>query len=733
MRAAVLVLISLAFTPALIAADAPREKLTLEVLFSPDPQQKVDFSGKRVAGLSWLDDDHFLEIRNDVWQVVSVKTGSASTLYDRRALETAAAKLAGLTAEDAAALTSAKSLTLAPDHQSALVNHNHDLFFVGFKPARVVRLTADPAPEVGEELSPNGRLVSFIRGHDIYLVDIDTQRERRLTHGGSEELLFGRLDWVYQEELYGRGNFKGYWWSPDSSRIAFLRLDESPVLEFTVVDHLPSRLELEVTNYPKAGDPNPVATLGVIPAGGGDITWIDTRRWQAEEHLIVRVGWRPDSSRVVYQVQDREQTRLELADADPRTGASTVLLRETTPAWVEVLGEPLWLDDGGFLWLSDHSGNRHVSRHAADGSLVAALTTGDFEVRDLLAVDGKSKALFFSSTERDPIGLDVWAIGLDGTAKRRISERSGTHTAIFNPSATRFLDTWSDFSTPPQVRLHGADGRELRVIEANPVESLSRYQWAQLERLQIPARDGFPMEAVILKPADFDPAKRYPVIQHTYAGPYAPIVRDAWDRRGRNLWHHYLASEGFVVVLADNRSASGKGMKHVWPIHGRMGEGELRDLEDVAAWIKAQPWAEPDRLGLWGWSYGGYITGYALTRSTAWAAGIVGAPVVHWELYDTIYTERYMRRPQNNPEGYASSSVEGAAAGLQGKLLLIHGTMDDNVHLQQSIRLVDALQKAGKDFELMLYPKSRHGVTDPARVYHLQRTMTDFFVRHLRE
>lgn len=715
----------------LVAQEPSKKQLSLEVLFSPDREVKVDFSGTRVEGLKWLDDERYLLIEDKSWKVVSAGNGRASWLYDRTGLRAAIAKLPGLADGDIDALSDPANMTLSSDASSALVNHANDLFLLRFAPAAATRLTFDPAPEVGEELAPNGRFVSFIRGHDLYLVEVASQRERRLTNDGSEELLYGRLDWVYQEELYGRGNFKGYWWSPDSSRIAFLRLDESEVLEFTVVDHLPSRLDLEVTNYPKAGDPNPTVSLGVLPIAGGETTWIDTRRWQAEEHLIVRVGWRPDSSRVVYQVQDREQTRLELAEADPATGVSTRLLEETSPAWVEVLGEPRWLADGGFLWLSDRSGNRHLERYDAKGTLVAALTSGDFEVRDLLGVNQKKGFAYVSSTERDPIGLDVWRVQLSDGERRRITARPGTHTAVFNPSATHFLGTWSDLSSPPQVRLHDAEGKELAVLEANAVPALGEFEWATIERLQIPARDGFPMEALVLKPANFEASRRYPVIQHTYAGPYAPIVRDAWERRGRNLWHHYLASQGFVVVLADNRSASGKGMKHVWPIHGRMGEGELRDLEDVAAWIKAQSWADPERLGLWGWSYGGYITAYAMTRSTSWRAGIAGAPVVHWELYDTIYTERYMRRPQNNPEGYASSSVDAAAAGLQGALLLVHGTMDDNVHLQQSIRLIDALQKAGKDFELMLYPKSRHGITDPARVYHLQRTMTEFFRRRL--
>lgn len=737
MRSTVLLTVALFALPAL-AAEAPKKALTLEVLFSPDNDVRVDFSGTRVRGLRWLDEDRYLRIgswsEHDVWLEVDAGTGKAKPLYDRAGLLAAVEKLAGFSATDAAALVDPDAMTLSADAKIALVNHANDLFLLRFAPAAVQRLTFDPAEEVGEEIAPNGRFVSFVRGANMFLVDLASGRERALSDDGSEELLYGRLDWVYQEELYGRGNFKGYWWSPDSTRIAFLRIDESRVHEFTVVDHRPTRLELEVSNYPKAGDPNPEVTLGVLPVAGGTTTWVDTSRWGTQEHLIVRVGWRPDSSRVVYQVQDREQTRLELAEADPSSGASTTLLVETSPAWVEVLAEPRFFADGSFIWQSDRSGNRHIERRDAKGALVKTLTEGPWEARDILAVDEKKGWLYYSSTERDPIALDVWRVGLDSGKRERLSERRGTHTAVFSPAATRYLDTVSDLATPPQVRLHNAaDGRELAVVEANRVAALGEYQWGQVERLTIPTRDGFAMEALLIKPANFDPNRRYPVVQHTYGGPYAPVVNDAWDRRGRGLWHHYLASRGFVVLLADNRSASGKGMQHVWPIHGRMGEGELRDLEDAAAWAKAQSWADADRFGLWGWSYGGYMTAYALTRSTTWAAGYAGAPVVDWALYDSIYTERYMKRPQNNPEGYASSSVEKAAANLQGKLLLVHGTTDDNVHLQNSIRLIDALQLAGKDFELMLYPASRHGIVERRRVYHLQRVATEFFERHLGE
>jgi dipeptidyl-peptidase-4 len=313
---------------------------------------------------------------------------------------------------------------------------------------------------------------------------------------------------------------------------------------------------------------------------------------------------------------------------------------------------------------------------------------------------------------------------------KRLSAAEGTHTATFSPSMAYYVDTWSDVATPPQTRLHTADGSELRVMQPNKVAALAEYRLSKPEFLQVKARDGFVMEAMMIKPPDFDPSRRYPVYQFTYGGPHAQQVRNAWGG-SQYMYHQLLAQQGIIVWICDNRTASGKGSESVWPIFRNAGESELRDIEDGIAWLKEQRYVDGARIGLHGWSYGGYMTSYALTHSRSFVMGIAGGTVADWRDYDSIYTERYMGLPDQNAEGYRKSAPRFAAADLHGALLLIHGSIDDNVHMANTLQFAYELQKAQKPFQLMLYPKSRHGISDPVLVRHLRKTMFDFVVSHL--
>ena len=720
------------------AAPGQERLLTIEAIY--DPAERVDFSGRTPAGLTWLSDTHYLlEERDGATgriRLLSVEadTGATAPWLDVAALERGLAEVPGMTADTARRVARAGRFVWNPDHTAVVMDISNDLYHYGRPPVgtgRVTRLTRDPLPESMPSFSPDGRLVAFVRDHDLVVVDPETQREWALTEGGHADLLNGELDWVYQEEIYGRGNFKGYWWSPDSARVAYLQTDESPVTEFTVVDHLPYRLALEATPYPKAGDLNPLVRVGVVPAVGGETTWVDLERYTPTDLLIVSVGWTPDGGAVVFQAQNREQTWLDLNQADAATGATRRLFQETTPAWVDVHGDPVWLDDGSFVWLSERSGWKHLYHYGADGEPRGQVTDGEWELRTLHGVDEATGWVYFSGTERSPIGGDVYRIRLDGTGLTRLSERDGTHDASFSAGFGRYLDTWSDIHTPPQVRVHRADGAEVRVVSENRVAALEDYRLATPEFMQVESRDGFVMEAMLLRPPDFDPARRYPVLQHTYGGPHAQQVRNAWGGSSM-MFYQLLAQRGVVVWVLDNRTASGKGAVSTWPVYQNFGALELRDIEDGLAWLTAQPWVDPTRIGIEGWSYGGFMTSYALTHSDRFAMGIAGGTVSDWRDYDTIYTERFMRTPQNNPDGYRRSSPRFAAADLHGALLLLHGTMDDNVHLQNTLQFVYELQTAGKPFDLMLYPRSRHAVTDPALNTHLRRTMLAFIEEHLR-
>ena len=723
----------LALLPAPV--DAQQRTLTIADVF--DPARRVNFDGNAPFGLTWLDDRHYVERRSprDAFAGplarVDALTGERTALYDVAPFEAAVAALPGLSAADAGRIARQSGHVTNADRTALVFDFADDLYHYDVGTERARRLTATPEAEDEVSLSPDGRLVAFVRGGNLIVVDVEHRREHALTTDGGERVRNGQLDWVYQEEIYGRGNFRGYWWSPDSTRIAFLRLDGSAVPEFTIVDHIEYHLEVEKWSYPKAGDPNPVVRLGIVGAAGGDAAWVDLDAYAGSQPLIVSVGWTPDGGRVVFQVQDREQTWLDLNVADPQSGQPTTLLRETTEAWVNVNGPPLWLADGSFLWLSERSGWKHLYHYRADGTLVRQITSGEWEVRRVHGVDEETGWIYWSGTERNHIGSDAYRVRLDGSGLARLSAQPGTHRVQFNPGFTRYIDTWSTLAVPPQVRLHAADGAERRVIDANEATVLAEYDLSTPELLQVPNRDGFLMEAVMIKPPDFDPARRYPVYQHVYGGPHIQRVRDTWSGSTYLFWQ-LLARRGVIVWVLDNRTASGKGAVSTWPVYENFGASELRDIEDGLDWLAAQPYVDPDRIGIEGWSYGGFMVSYALTHSDRFAMGIAGGSVTDWRDYDTIYTERYMRTPQNNPDGYRRSAPRFAAADLSGALLLVHGTLDENVHMQNTLQFAYALQQAGKRFEMMLYPRSRHRLGGLDLEHHRHTMMLDFVVRHLR-
>ena len=700
--------------------------LSLDDLF--DAEKKVDFSGGLPTGLQWLSGGRWLWPRLDPKAaladllVVEADSGKTAPLTDQTALEAALVK-AGVPAIEARRAARPRSPVLDAEARGLLVGAAGHLYRWDVASARLERLTVEPGAEQAT-FSPDGRKVAFVRHHDLFVLEVAGRRERPLTHDGSADVLNGLLDWVYQEEVFGRGQFRGYWWSPDSRQLAFLQIEERDVPRHPLVDDTTQPTTFELQAYPRPGDPNPRARLGVARLDGG-LTWIDVPTPAPDDRLIVDVDWTGDGRRVAFQVQDREQSWLELRTADPRTGQASTLLREAGRPWVDRTGPARWLKDGSFLWLSERTGFRHLEHHAPDGRLLRALTSGPWEVRTWHGVDEAAGLVYYSGTEHSAIGLEVARVRLDGSERTRLSTRPGTHEAVFDPTLTRYLDAWSDLQTPIQVRLHRSDGSELRVVHDGSVPSLARYRLSRPELFQVEARDGYPMEAMLLRPPDFDPARRYPVLHWVYGGPHAPLLKDRWGG-SEGLFQQFQAQRGVVVLLCDNRSTSGKGIEPAWPVHGRLGELELQDVEDAAAWLKRQPWVDPDRIGIAGWSYGGFLAAYALTHSTTFRMGIVGAPVTDWRNYDSVYTERYMRTPQHNLEGYRRSSPRLVAGDLAGKLLLVHGSADDNVHVANTLQFANELQKAGKPFRLQLYPRSRHTFTDPAMVKHWRATAWEF-------
>ncbi len=725
-------------------AATPLAPLSIDDLYSYDGFTK--FNGKAVAAMNWvpeggpwIDDSHYLwpDGSTDTgWLRVDAISGRSQPLLNTTTIEPS--------------LGRTRPMVFSHDRNTLVLTNGSTLYHYNTANSAVTRLTTSLEPKTEITISPSGRLVAYIKENNVYVSDFVAPAEHALTTDGDSKVFNGVLDWVYSEELYGRGTYRAYWWSPDSSKIALLQLDDRDVPDYTLVDDMPYHPTLDTFPYPKAGDPNPRARIFVVDvsdalrrATRGEPAQrmpIDTGKYNKTDHLISNVGWTPDSHSVVYQLQDRGQTWLDLNKGDAATGTTTTLLRETSNAWVQRWDDEsanlVWLKDGSFLWLSERSGWRHLYHYRADGTLIRQVTSGEWEVRATHGADAADR-IYISSTQSSSINLDVYRVGVDGTNAVRLSTAPGTHTPFFNPSHTMYLDKWEDASTPPQVRLHLSDRageqRAPRIIEANPTTAAADYGLSKPEFLQVQTRDGFVMEAMMIKPSDFDPSRRYPVYQFTYGGPHMPQVLNAWPL----IWTDYaylqlLAQRGVIIWICDNRTASGKGAVSAWPLYKNLGALELRDIEDGLAWLKQQPYVDGSRIGISGVSYGGFVTLYALTHSHTFAMGIAEGAVSDWRDYDSIYTERYLGLPSDNPDGYRRSSPRYSAATLTGELLMIHSALDDNVHPQNASQFAYELQKAGKQFQMMLYPRSAHGVNGAEVGPHLKRLMLDFTTRNLR-
>ncbi len=692
--------------------------ITFETIY--DPNDKVDFRGSPVSGLIWLEDgEHYLQVRDGRQYKVHAESGRSVLFFDPNDLAKGLRNLPTIDEKTAGSISKRTRLTMNPDRSAVLIDHENDLYYCTLDGKTAVRLTSSPGQEGLSSFDPNGKFVAFVRDKNLYVVDIETQIERALTTDGGGIISNGLTDWVYYEEIFGRRE-KAYWWSPDSSAIAFIQFDDRPVQEFTVVNNTGKKQKVEETPYPRAGEPNPNVKVGIVTTAGGPVRWIEMDNYLEGTYLVTGAGWMPDSEKIFFFVQNRVQTWLDFNTASKRGGEPTCLFRDKTDAWVDVPDSPKFLSDGSFLFFSERTGWKHLYLYDKDGKLKHAVTKSEWEARRLEYVDEKNGLIYVTGTRDSHIAENLYSVKLDGGKIKRLTKATGSHRVDISPDGRYFIDTWSNDSTPTKVALYGIDGKKIRMLDTNPVYERQEYQFGTYEQFQIEMQDGFLLEASLIKPPDFKLNKKYPVWFMTYGGPHSPTIRNSWS--GGRARDHMLAQMGMLVFRCDPRSASGKGACSAWNAYKQLGVQELKDIEEAIEWLKDQPYVDDNRIGMSGHSYGGFMTAYALTHSKLFAGGIAGAPVTDWHLYDTIYTERFMDTPQNNPDGYEKTSVVKAAENLHGKLLIIHGATDDNVHIENTFKLVDSLQKADKKFELMIYPKSRHGVGG----MHYDRLLVDF-------
>lgn len=613
-----------------------------------------------------------------------------------------------------------------PSGRELLISAGGDLFLFRLEVGGWSQLTATPERERDPKVSPDGRRVSFRRGHDLYVLDLATRKERRLTKDGSATLWNAELDWVYPEELeLGTA----HWWSPDSKSIAYLQFDVSREPEYPQVDLTGMRALLEPQRYPHAGDPNAEVRLGVVEAGGSATRWMDLG--ETRDRLFARFWWLPDSRGLAVERLNRVQDALELLMVDAKTGGARVVLREQDPYWINVRGGLRFLKGGQeFLWESERDGFNHLYRYSKEGQLLAQLTRGDWEVTEAACVDESGGQVYYTSSEASPLERQLYRVSLEGGERTRMTPEAGAHSISMGPKCEYYLDSYSNPSTPTRRTIHKQDGAEWMVYAEADRKALDEYEVLPAELVEVKAADGTPLYARVIKPAGFQAGKRYPAVVNVYGGPgVPPDVQNRWY--GAVTLEQALAQRGYVVWMLDNRGTSGRGHKFEAAVFHNLGSSEVEDQRDGVRHLLSLGFVDPARVGIYGWSYGGFMTIRALEMAPeTFACGVAGAPVTDFRNYDSIYTERYMGLPADNEEGYAKSSAVQAADKLKGRLLLVHNLEDDNVLFQNTAQMAAAMERAGNQFELMVYTNKSHGLAHGRS--HFDELLVSFFDRCLR-
>jgi len=720
----------LALVPVFSSGEEPLKKLSLEALFVDKALELEQFTN-----LKWLPSGqqiiYFTSNGEEkaLWRQ-HVTTGERKELADWSAVLEDLTKqrpdFAKPTMSDVNSSASHRlTPVLSPDGATLVGGHAGDLFLFELATGKARFLTEDPVQEIFPAFSPDGSKVGFVRGGDLHWIDLATGATHRVTDRGDNHfLLNGVAGWVYEEELDVE---RSYWWSPDGAHLAFLQSDERPVGIVPITGDSAPYPELEEQRYPKAGTENPKVRLGVIGLGGGQPMWVETGKG---DDYLVRAGWTPAGA-VWVQRLNRDQTELDLILADPSTGETRTLLTEKDEAWVNIRDDLHFLADGHFLWTTERDGWRHLELRAADGSVMRHLTSGPWQIEAVFGVDAAEEHAFIEANLEDHRRWHLYRVDLaSGDLDFLGRSRQGTHVGTLSPEGDSLVDLWSTRDTPPRADLLSADGKVLRRLWESGAE-LGDWDLLPIEAGSITADDGTQLYSLLMRPRDLDPSKRYPVVLYVYGGPNSQLTADRWGDSIHNTYR-LLADMGIGVFLVDNRGTWGRGHAFETAVHRRLGELEVADQLAAARWLTAQPWVDPDRIAVYGGSYGGYMTLLLMLRAPGmFRAGIAYAPVTDWSFYDTIYTERYMDTPEDNPEGYEASAPLTYAENLEGALLLAHGTMDNNVHLQNSLQLIGRLAAADKRFELMIYPNTRHGVRRSKFALHFHRLKVEFLKRYL--
>ena len=619
---------------------------------------------------------------------------------------------------------SVASYLWSPDSQSILFTSSGQLYLYDLAARKARPLAPNKRGVRNPRFSPNGRWVSFLYKHDIWLVPPSGGKERRLTWGATDTLFHGDLDWVYPEEF---GIRSGYEWSPDGSRLAFLELDQSLVPTYPIPNLLDPAATVDLQRYPKAGDPNPKVRVGIVEAkprasGKQRIEWVDRR-----SEYIPRIAW-ANNDFAALELLNRPQNELELIFADARNGRSRTVLVEKDPYWINVTDDLNFLKESKeLLWTSERTGFRHIYLYGYGGDRRKQLTEGEWEVSKIVGVDGESGWVYYLANEENPLGNDLYRIRLDGSGKERLTSGKGSHSILMNATKNAYADTHSTLTTAPEIVVRDPTSDSTALVHRS--QTLDEHELVKPELVELKSSDGALVRVMLIKPKPLEARRRYPTLLYVYGGPHVPTIRDAWGRR--YLFHQYLAQKGYVVAYVDDRASSLRGHRYEAAVLRNYGPTALEDHLVAAKYLRSLDFVDPERIAIWGWSGGGFSTCFALTHSDVFKVGVAVAPVTDWRLYDSIYTERYMGHPAKQAEAYRRTSAVEAAENLNGRLLLVHPTSDDNVHIQHTMQFIDALVRAGKPYDLLVYPGKTHSIHGDAARLHLFRAIEDYLRKHL--
>lgn len=611
-----------------------------------------------------------------------------------------------------------------PNSKDLLAAVRGDLFIV-HPDGKYNQITKTDINEEDPKLSPDGKQILYRWKSNLYVIDLATKRTRQFTTDGTPTLLNGQLDWVYPEELEIE---TATWWSPDSKQIAYMQFNVADEFVYPHADLIGVRAISEPERYPQAGTPNAQVKLGIIQAQGGPTKWMNLG--DTSNTLLARVAWLPDSSQLAVERFSRLQDKMDLLLCNPQSGAVHSILHEQSKTWLNVADNLFFLKSRPeFLWTSERSGFRHIYRYSNKGKLLGQLTHGDWEVASIAAIDEAKQCVLYTSTQASPIQRQIYSVGFSGGEPERITKEDGTHDAHANDEGSYFVDTYSGLNHPPETTLRTASGKQVVVLKPADRKPIEEFDLRPSEILPLKTPGGFTLYARLIKPAGFQPGKKYPAIVSVYGGPHFQNVRDLWYGVS---FDQVLAHNGYVVWQLDNRGSSDRGMKFEAPIYRELGNVEVADQRFGVQQLIRMGFVDPARIGITGWSYGGYMTIRSLLLAPdVFKVGVAGAPVTDWHNYDTIYTERYMGLPEKNAKGYDASSNVKNAGKLQGRLLILHNFEDDNVLFQNTMQMASALEHADKQFFMQIYPQKTHGVSGPLRK-PLYQAMLNFFDAHLK-